>query len=100
MIGPLHSILRDRTGVSAIEFGILAPVLFAIVFGAIEYGRMFYVRQGMENAVEQGARYYMLNPSATQAAVTSQISAAMVGGMGGSCRCPIQIPPTAIPSRR
>lgn len=78
-----RALIGDRRGVSIIEFGILAPVLFGLVLGAIEFGRMFYVRQGMENAVEQGARYYMLNPSAAQTAVTSQITAAMVGGLGG-----------------
>ena len=76
-------LLRDCRGVSAIEFGILGPVLFAIVLGALDFGRMFYVRQGMENATEKAARYYMLNPSASQSAVTSQITQAMVGGLGG-----------------
>jgi Flp pilus assembly protein TadG len=72
----------DRRGNSAIEFGILAPVLFMLLLGTFDFGRMFYVRQGMEYATEQAARYYMLNPSAAQSAVTQTLSTAMVGGMG------------------
>jgi Flp pilus assembly protein TadG len=75
-------LLRDRRGGAIIEFAFIAPALFALVLGTLDFGRMFYIRQGMENAVEQGAHYYVLNPSATQATVTGQISAAMVGGMG------------------
>jgi Flp pilus assembly protein TadG len=79
----LLRLLRDRRGVSAIEFGILAPVLFTLLLGALDFGRMFYIRQGMEYATEQAARYYMLNPSAAQSAVTQTLTTAMVGGMGG-----------------
>jgi Flp pilus assembly protein TadG len=79
----LKRLLGDRGGVSAIEFGILAPVLFTLLLGSLDFARMLYVRQGMEYATEQALRYYMLNPSAAQSAVTSQLTGAMVGGMGG-----------------
>lgn len=78
----LKRLLGDRSGVSAIEFGILAPVLFTLLFGTLEFARMFYVRQAMENATEQALRYYMLTPSAAQSEVTKQVRDAMVGGMG------------------
>lgn len=75
-------LLRDRRGVSAIEFGILAPVLFTMLLGALDFGRMFYISQSMNYATEQAARYYMLNPSAAQSTVTQTLTAAMAGGMG------------------
>ena len=78
----LRRLSGDRKGVSAIEFGILAPVLFTMLLGTLDFARMFYIRQSMENATEQALRYYMLNPSAAQSAVTSQLTAAMAGGMG------------------
>jgi Flp pilus assembly protein TadG len=73
---------RDGRGGAAVEFAILAPVLFTILLGIIEMGRMFYVRQALEYATEQAARYYMLNPAATD--VTTQLRNAMAGGMGPS----------------
>ncbi len=75
-------LLGDQRGVSAIEFAILAPVLFTLLLGTIEFGRMFYIRQGMENATEQALRFYMLNPASAQSTVTQTLQSAMVGGMG------------------
>ena len=61
----------DRRGGAVIEFAILAPVLFTILLGIIEMGRMFYVRQALEYATEEAARYYMLNPTTASSNVTS-----------------------------
>ena len=74
-------LLGDRCGVSAIEFGILAPVLFSMLLGGLEFGRMFYVRQGLEGQVEAAARYYMLNPTSASSAITSYMrTQPMLGG--------------------
>ncbi len=71
----------DRCGGAAIEFGILAPVLFSMLLGSLEFGRMFYVRQGLEGQVEAAARYYMLNPTSASSAITSYMrTQPMLGG--------------------
>jgi Flp pilus assembly protein TadG len=74
----------DRCGGAAIEFGILAPVLFSMLLGTIEFGRMFYVRQGLEGQVEAAARYYMLNPTSASSAVTTYMRTQPM--LGGSSR--------------
>ncbi len=77
----LRRLLGDRCGGAAIEFGILAPVLFTILLGSLEFGRMFYVRQGLEGVVEAAARYYMLNPTVASSAVTTYMQTQpMLGG--------------------
>lgn len=73
---------RDRRGGAAIEFAFVAPVLFTMVLGSLEFGRMFYVRQGLEGATEAAARYYMLNPGYHQSAITTYLQGQMLGGMG------------------
>ena len=73
---------RDRRGGAAIEFAILAPVLFTVMLGIVEMGRMFYVRQSLEYATEQAARYYMLNPTTDSGTVTTYLQGQMAGGMG------------------
>jgi len=78
----LTGLRRDRRGGAAIEFAILAPVLFGILFGIVEMGRMFYVRQALEYATEQAARYYMLNPTTDSGSVTTYLKGQMAGGMG------------------
>ena len=67
-----------------IEFAFLAPALFVFVLGIVEGGRMFYVRQSLEYATQQAARYYMVNPAAAQSDVTTTLRNAMAGGMGAA----------------
>jgi len=75
---------RDRRGVASLEFAILAPVLIVMLIGTVDFGRMFYTRQGLEYATEEAARYYTLNPSSTTTTVTSYLQGKMPGGMGPS----------------
>ena len=72
---------RDRRGGAAIEFAFVGPILITLILGAIELGRMYYVRQSMEYATEQAARYYSLNPNAATTTVTSQLNGFLPGGI-------------------
>jgi Flp pilus assembly protein TadG len=74
----------DQRGVSILEFALVAPLLLTMTVGAIDVGRMFYVRQGLEYATEEAARYFMLNPSAATSAITSHLQGKMPGSMGPS----------------
>lgn len=47
---------RDRSGVTAIEFALVAPTLFIVLFGTIEIAMMFYVATSMEGEVQIAAR--------------------------------------------
>ncbi|OYX13649.1 MAG: pilus assembly protein TadE, partial [Brevundimonas diminuta] len=38
-IRPLRRLLRDRRGVSAVEFALIAPVMITIYFGLIEFSQ-------------------------------------------------------------
>lgn len=73
---------RDIRGGAVIEFAVLAPFLFTLLLGFVEMGRMFYVRQALEYATEQAARYYMLNPTTASSSVTTYLQGQMAGGMG------------------
>lgn len=72
----------DERGGAILEFAILAPVLLGILFGIVEMGRMFYIRQALEYATEEAARYYMLNPTTASGNVDTALRNAMAGGMG------------------
>jgi Flp pilus assembly protein TadG len=50
------SSLKDQTGAAAVEFAIIASLLFVLVFGIIEFGRLFNELEIMNSAAREGAR--------------------------------------------
>lgn len=62
-----------RLGAAAVEFAIVAPVFFLMVFGIIEFGRMIMVQQVITNAAREGARIAVLD-SATDARVNTRVN--------------------------
>jgi Flp pilus assembly protein TadG len=52
---------KNRRGAAAVEFAIVAPIFFLLVFGMIEYGRMIMVQQVITNAAREGARTAVLD---------------------------------------
>jgi Flp pilus assembly protein TadG len=52
---------RNRRGAAAVEFAVVAPVFFLMIFGMIEFGRMVMVQQILTNASREGARLGVLD---------------------------------------
>lgn len=57
---------RNRRGATAVEFAVVAPVFFLLVFGMIEYGRMVMVQQVITNASREGCRRAVLDGATAQ----------------------------------
>lgn len=68
-----RSCRRNRRGAAAVEFAVVSPVLFLLIFGMIEYGRMVMVQQVITNAAREGARKAVLDGS-TSSDVTTVVS--------------------------
>ena len=47
---------RARRGAAVVELAIVSPLLFAMLFGIIEFGWLFTVQHTMVNASREGAR--------------------------------------------
>jgi Flp pilus assembly protein TadG len=76
-----RSCRRNRRGAAVVEFAVVSPVFFLLVFGMIEYGRMVMVQQLLTNAAREGARVGVLDSSTAsevRAAVKSYLTAANV----------------------
>lgn len=56
-------LLAASDGVTAIEFGLLAPALFLLLFGVMEFGRMVWTQTGLHYSVEEAARCASVNAS-------------------------------------
>ena len=70
---PVRQLRQARRGAAVVEFAIVAPVFFLLVFGLIEVGRMMMIRQSLTNAAREGCRAAVLatttNSSKVDAAV-------------------------------
>ncbi|HYW78266.1 MAG TPA: TadE/TadG family type IV pilus assembly protein [Thermoguttaceae bacterium] len=54
---------KRRRGAAAVEFAVVAPIFFLMIFGMIEFGRMIMVQQLLTNASREGARLAVLDGS-------------------------------------
>jgi len=63
---------RSRSGAAIIEFALLAPVLFMLILGMIEFGRVLMVAQLLTDAAREGGRQAVLAGSNTDK-VTSTV---------------------------
>ena len=55
---------KNRTGergATMAEFAIIAVVFFMIIFGIIEFGRLFYTHNALTDAARRGARYAVMH---------------------------------------
>jgi Flp pilus assembly protein TadG len=49
--------LRGECGAIAVEFAIILPVLLLLVFGIVDFGHAWYMRNVLETSCREGARY-------------------------------------------
>lgn len=48
---------RDERGALVVEFALIVPILFFIVFGIVDFGRAYFTMNSLATAVREGARY-------------------------------------------
>jgi Flp pilus assembly protein TadG len=84
---------RCRSGVSAVEFGVIAPVMIVLFAGLVDVAGAMQQTIRLENAARAGAQYAMSFPENTAGIMTA--TAAAVGGTGATvavvpayCACP------------
>lgn len=59
-----------RLGSVAIEFAMLLPVFLALIYGLFEFARIAWTQTTLEFAVEEAARFAMVNPTASATDIT------------------------------
>lgn len=77
----LRSFRRNRDGSAAVEFAMIAPMFFALIFAVMETGMVFMAGQVLETGVEDGARLVYTSQTASstdfKAAICSRVSVLM-----------------------
>lgn len=69
-----------RRAAAAVEMAVVSPLLFAMLFGIIEYGWVFSVRQTLTTAAREGARLASL-PGSSESQVQQRVNE-VVGPLG------------------
>ncbi|WP_165271690.1 TadE/TadG family type IV pilus assembly protein [Pelagerythrobacter rhizovicinus] len=73
-----RSLRRDTTGVTIVEFAIVAPVLLALIFGILDLGHGLYMRSVLQGAVQDAGRDAGLESGqAAQADIDASVKASV-----------------------
>ena len=71
---------KNDSGVAAVEFALILPLLMWVLFGIINYGILLYDQAVITNAAREGARWGSINTSAAIACGPSSVT-----GSGDPC---------------
>jgi Flp pilus assembly protein TadG len=70
----MRNFIRQTSGVAAIEFAIIAPILILFTFGIIELGRAFFFKQNLVTATDAAARLLYIEPTTNLATLKATIA--------------------------
>lgn len=70
---------RSQRGAAAVEFALLVPILLALVFGMIEFGRLFNAQITLQHAVREGVRDFAVHQDHDQAVDITVDAASLIG---------------------
>jgi Flp pilus assembly protein TadG len=68
----LRRFRRHRRGSAAVEFALVAPVFFALLFAIIEVALMFFATQVLETVTQASARYVMTGQAQSGSSTQAQ----------------------------
>jgi Flp pilus assembly protein TadG len=88
MMPRISTILRDRSGASAIEFAIAVPILVSFIWGIFEFALLFQAAAGMDNALARGARKATIWPTPSTTEISNEITSGKFGVSNGSWGTP------------
>src|SRR5262245_13276255 len=74
-----RALAAGRRGAAAVEFAFIAPMLFLVVLGLMEFGIFAWNRHSLEFATEETARAVMTKTSTTASAVEADLKSRVSG---------------------
>src|SRR6056297_820462 len=60
-----HKFIKNKKGQAMVETIFVLPLLFLLIFGIIEFGRIYFTYMTLSNAAREGARYSAVGMSST-----------------------------------
>src|SRR5450432_728024 len=83
----LRRFRRNRRGSAAVEFALVAPVFFALLFAIIETALVFFASQVLETVTQNSARMIMTGQAQTAAYTPAQFATYVCGQVPALFTC-------------
>jgi Flp pilus assembly protein TadG len=85
----MRSLRRGETGAAVVEFALVVPVLFLIVFAVIDFGRALWIQNVLISGVREGARAGAVQQTTALAQSAAKIATACYIGriLKGAVAC-------------
>ena len=74
---------RSDAGAAAVEFALAAPIMLALMFAIVEFGRAWWTKNTLQYAVERAVRFAVICNGGNCPPSTAQIQAYAVGQANG-----------------
>ena len=74
---------KPRSGSALIELALILPLFLTMLLGAVHFGYLFFLYNGLEKSVRDGARYAASRTFTTKAAYSAVVKSAVVYGTYG-----------------
>ncbi len=74
MMTAFKQLRKNDSGVAAIEFAMIMPVLLVIILGILQLGILFAANAGLQTAVGEAARYATIYPTPSDADIKARAS--------------------------
>ncbi len=75
----IGSLRANSSGMAAVEFAVLAPVVFGILAATADIGTILYTRIQVDGAINAAANYALVNASNVSAAGASSLATSLSG---------------------
>jgi Flp pilus assembly protein TadG len=57
LLSKIRASHRSQSGQSLVEFALVAPVFFLLVFGVLDFGRLFFTQMTLQHALREAGRF-------------------------------------------
>lgn len=79
---------RDKKGIGAVEFALVAPVFIAMIVGVSQMGKLFFANADMKNAAAAGARVASVWPIPDDATILAAVNGRLAASNGSARATP------------
>jgi len=91
--------IRNSKGQALVEFALILPILLLLIIGIIEFGRAFYMKNTLTNAVRHAARQAVVDSSWDQNTIRNwTYDAVPTGWQNTSVITSVQASPSSAPA--